>query len=177
MRFSNDAQRVTQNSGFAFEVRSHDPDLRASFELSGRGQLADEIDEITGSIDPTCHSSFSIGASVTASAAKTGSLTVASYGNLPYIYEMRSSAKETKSERIELRVTPSAKAIIARASAVAGLTAGDMAAEAARRILEEREMLTLRDADRDALFAALERAPQAPPRLVAALRRHRAAVR
>jgi uncharacterized protein (DUF1778 family) len=86
-------------------------------------------------------------------------------------------AKETKSERLELRVTPSAKETITRASALSGLAPGDLAYEAARRIVEEQEVVTLRGADRDAFLRALDRSAQPPPRLVAALRRRRARTR
>lgn len=80
---------------------------------------------------------------------------------------------ERKSDRLELRVTPSAKKAIQRASAVTGLTAGDIAYEGARRLLDEHDHMRLSDADRDALLAALLDPPEPTERLVAALRRHR----
>ena len=52
-------------------------------------------------------------------------------------------ARELKSGRLELRVTPSAKKIIQRAMAVTGLAAGDLAYEGARRLLEEQERMVL----------------------------------
>lgn len=84
---------------------------------------------------------------------------------------------ELKKERIELRVAPSAKALIQRASAVSGLTAGDLAYEGARRVLDEHERMVLTGADRDAFLEAVRTPPQPADRLVQALRRHRDQVR
>ena len=82
--------------------------------------------------------------------------------------------RELKRERIELRVAPSAKQLIQRAMAVSGLTAGDLAYEGARRVLDEHERMVLIGADRDAFLAAVLEPPEPTERLVAALRRHRA---
>jgi uncharacterized protein (DUF1778 family) len=82
--------------------------------------------------------------------------------------------RELKRERIELRVAPSAKEIIRRAMAITGLTAGDLAYEGARRVLDEHERMVLVGADRDALFEALRNPPAPTARLVAAMKRHRA---
>jgi len=81
--------------------------------------------------------------------------------------------RELKKERIELRVAPSAKQLIQRAMAISGLTAGDLAYEGARRILDEHERMVLIGADRDAFLAAVENPPEPTEKLVAALRRHR----
>lgn len=81
--------------------------------------------------------------------------------------------RELKKERIELRVAPSAGEVIRRAMAVSGLTAGDLAYEGARRVLEEHERMVLVGADRDAFFEALLIPPEPTEKLVAALRRHR----
>jgi uncharacterized protein (DUF1778 family) len=81
--------------------------------------------------------------------------------------------RELKKERIELRVAPSAKQLIQRAMAVSGLTAGDLAYEGARRVLDEHERMVLGGADRDAFLAALLDPPAPTEKLVAALRRHR----
>jgi uncharacterized protein (DUF1778 family) len=97
---------------------------------------------------------------------------LATYGGSPYTGIM-AIAKEAKSERLELRVTPSAKEMIARATALSGLAPGDLAYEAARRIIEEQEVMTLRDADREAFLRSLNRSPKAATGLVAALRQHR----
>ncbi|HEY4668753.1 MAG TPA: DUF1778 domain-containing protein [Tepidiformaceae bacterium] len=80
---------------------------------------------------------------------------------------------ERKTDRLELRVTPSAKEVIQRAAAVSGLTPGDLAYEGARSVLEQHERMHLTGADRDAFLAALLDPPQPPERLVAALRRRR----
>ena len=81
--------------------------------------------------------------------------------------------RELKKERIELRVAPSAKLVIQRAMAVTGLTAGDLAYEGARRVLEEHERMLLAGADRDAFLAAVMEPPEPTERLVAALKRRR----
>ena len=84
-----------------------------------------------------------------------------------------SVGRELKKERIELRVASSAKLVIQRAMAVSGLTAGDLAYEGARRVLEEHERMVLVGADRDAFLAAVMDPPQPTEKLVAALKRHR----
>ena len=81
--------------------------------------------------------------------------------------------RELKKERIELRVASSAKLVIQRAMAVTGLTAGDLAYEGARRVLEEHERMLLVGADRDAFLAAVMEPPEPAERLVAALKRRR----
>lgn len=81
--------------------------------------------------------------------------------------------REYKSERLELRIAPSAKRVIQQAMSVTGLAAGDLAYEGARRILDEHQRMVLSAADRDAFFAAIERKPDPSPRLIKALRRHR----
>lgn len=85
----------------------------------------------------------------------------------------QSTDRELKKERIELRVAPSAKQLIQRAMAVSGLTAGDLAYEGARRVLEEHERMVLTGADRDAFLKALLNPPEPTKKLVAALKRHR----
>ena len=84
-----------------------------------------------------------------------------------------SADRELKRERIELRVAPSAKLLIQRAMAVTGLTAGDLAYEGARRVLDEHERMVLVGADRDSFLAALMNPPEPTEKLVAALQRHR----
>jgi uncharacterized protein (DUF1778 family) len=81
--------------------------------------------------------------------------------------------RELKKERIELRVAPSAKLLIQRAMEVTGLTAGDLAYEGARRVLDEHERMVLIGADREAFLAAVMDPPEPTEKLVAALRRHR----
>lgn len=85
-----------------------------------------------------------------------------------------SDHRERKKARIELRVAASAKALIRRAMAVSGLTAGDLAYEAARRVLDEHERMVLTGADRNAFLAAVANPPAPTAKLIAALKRHRA---
>ena len=83
------------------------------------------------------------------------------------------AARERKTERMELRLAPSAKQVIQRAMSATGLAAGDLAYEGARRVLEEHERMLLAGADRDAFLEALRNPPEPTEALVAALRRHR----
>jgi uncharacterized protein (DUF1778 family) len=85
----------------------------------------------------------------------------------------RSDGRELKRERIELRVAASAKELIQRAMAVSGLTAGDLAYEGSRRVLDEHERMVLAGADRDAFLDAVLKPPAPTAKLIAALRRHR----
>lgn len=82
-------------------------------------------------------------------------------------------ARELKKERIELRVAASAKELIQRAMAVSGLTAGDLAYEGARRVLDEHQRMLLTGADRDAFLEAVLNPPEPTDKLINALRRHR----
>jgi uncharacterized protein (DUF1778 family) len=81
--------------------------------------------------------------------------------------------RELKRERIELRVAASAKDLIQRAMAISGLTAGDLAYEGARRVLDEHQRMVLTGADRDAFLDAVLNPPEPTDKLIAALRRHR----
>ena len=92
---------------------------------------------------------------------------------MPAASNRRKPIREIKRERIELRIGASAKKLIQRAMATTGLTAGDLAYEGARRVLDEHERLVLTGADRDAFFEALTHPPEPSKKLVAALRRHR----
>lgn len=85
----------------------------------------------------------------------------------------KQTPRELKKERIELRVAASAKELIQRAMAVSGLTAGDLAYEGARRVLDEHQRMILSGADRDAFLDAVLNPPDPTPKLVDALRRHR----
>jgi uncharacterized protein (DUF1778 family) len=85
----------------------------------------------------------------------------------------RRAKRELKKERLELRVAPSAKQVIRRAIAVSGLTAGDLAYEGARRVLDEHQRMVLVGADRDAFLSALLDPPAPTKALIAALKRHR----
>ena len=84
-----------------------------------------------------------------------------------------SSNRERKTQRLELRIAPSAKKMIQQAMSVTGLAAGDLAYEGARRLLDEHQRMLLSGADRDAFLAAMDRKPDPAPRLVEALKRHR----
>lgn len=84
-----------------------------------------------------------------------------------------STTRELKSERMELRLAPSAKQMILRAMSITGLGAGDLAYEGARRKLDEHEQMILTSADRDAFLHALLSPPEPTNRLVSALKRHR----
>ncbi|MFE0757891.1 DUF1778 domain-containing protein [Inquilinus sp. NPDC058860] len=92
---------------------------------------------------------------------------------MPITADHPTAPRERKKERLELRVAPSAKALIQRAMAVSGLTAGDLAYEGARRVLEEHDRMVLTAADRDAFLDAVVNPSEPADRLVAALRRHR----
>jgi uncharacterized protein (DUF1778 family) len=89
----------------------------------------------------------------------------------------KSDSRELKKDRLELRVAASAKQLIQRAMAVTGLTAGDLAYEGARRVLDEHERMTLSGADRDVFLKALLDPPPPAQKLVAALKRHGKLVR
>jgi uncharacterized protein (DUF1778 family) len=81
--------------------------------------------------------------------------------------------RERNTQRLELRLAPSAKKVIQQAMSVTGLAAGDLAYEGARRLLDEHQRMVLTGADRDAFLAAIDRKPDPAPRLVEALKRHR----
>jgi len=83
------------------------------------------------------------------------------------------TSRELKRERIELRVAASAKQLIQRAMAVSGLTAGDLAYEGARRVLDEHQRMVLTGRDREAFLEAVANPPAPAKKLVEALKRHR----
>lgn len=80
---------------------------------------------------------------------------------------------ERKTERLELRVTPAAKAMIKEAMSITGLSAGDLAYQGARSLLDDHRRMVLRGADRDAFLRALENPPEPTEALVKAARRYR----
>jgi uncharacterized protein (DUF1778 family) len=97
---------------------------------------------------------------------------------MPSSNAQRSSEdRQHKTARLELRLAPSAKQLIQRAMSVSGLSAGDLAYEAARRVLDEHERMALSGADRAAFLEAVRNPPEPTDALVAALRRHRNHVR
>ena len=83
---------------------------------------------------------------------------------------------EPKRERMELRVTRSAKALIQRAAAVSGLSAGDLAYEGARRVLASHEHMELTGANAEAFLKALDAPPEPNEQMIAAVRRYRSLV-
>ncbi len=85
---------------------------------------------------------------------------------------MSSLPRERKTERMELRVAPSARRLIEQATAVSGLAAGDLAYEGARRVLEEHDRMVLRGADQEVFLRAVTNPPAPAARLVEALRKH-----
>jgi uncharacterized protein (DUF1778 family) len=95
---------------------------------------------------------------------------------MPALSPEPAPTRELKKERIELRVAASAKALIQQAMAVSGLTAGDLAYEGARRVLDEHQRMVLTGADRDAFLDAVLNPPEPTGKLIAALRRHRDAL-
>lgn len=92
---------------------------------------------------------------------------------MPAASSLADASSALKKERVELRVTRSAKMVIRRAMAVSGLSAGDLAYEGARRVLDEHDRLVLTGSDRDAFLAALAEPPPPSETLVEAFRRHR----
>lgn len=80
---------------------------------------------------------------------------------------------ERKRERLECRVSSPAKQTIQHAMAVTGLTAGDLAYEGARRMLDELERMVLTGTDREVFLDALRNPPRPTAKLIAALKRHR----
>lgn len=85
----------------------------------------------------------------------------------------RATTHERKTARMELRVSPTVRRVIERATAVSGLAAGDLAYEGARRVLEDHERMSLRGDDREVFLNAIATPPPPRSRLVAALRKHR----
>src|SRR3546814_13747110 len=82
--------------------------------------------------------------------------------------------KEPRTERMELRVQPSAKRIIQRAMAVSGRSAADLAYETARRVLDEQERIVLTGRDREAFLDLVFNPPAPHTRRARAFQRPRA---
>jgi len=99
------------------------------------------------------------------------------YVELPYIMIMvtpakRSPAREHKTQRLELRVTLSARRVIEQAIAVSGLAAGDLAYEGARQILSDHDRMDLVGADREVFLNAVAKPPRPAARQESALPAH-----
>lgn len=77
---------------------------------------------------------------------------------------------------MELRVTTAAKAMIQRAAAVSGLSAGDLAYEGARSVLASHEHMELIGANAEAFLKAFDAPPEPNERMVEAVRRYRSLV-
>jgi len=85
--------------------------------------------------------------------------------------------RERLTERMELRVRPSAKRTIRRAMALSGKSAADLALDAALRVLDESQRVRLSGEDRKAFLDLIARPPAPNARLKRAFRRHAAATR
>ncbi|MBI2897971.1 MAG: DUF1778 domain-containing protein [Deltaproteobacteria bacterium] len=91
---------------------------------------------------------------------------------------MRSGEAKAKTERLEARVPASVKAVLAKAAAIQGQSLTDFvvgsAADAARRVIREMDVLELSERDQIAFVEAVSK-PAAPNRaLRAAAGRYRA---
>ena len=88
-----------------------------------------------------------------------------------------STGNTTKSERLEARLPAEVKAILLRAAALEGRSLTDFvvgaAAEAARRVIRESEVLAWSERDQLAFADALLNPTPACPALVDAARRYR----
>jgi uncharacterized protein (DUF1778 family) len=73
---------------------------------------------------------------------------------------------------MELRLTTASKRMIEHAASISGLTPGDLAYEAARRVLEDHERFVMTEADRQVFFKALANPPAPTARLKRAARRY-----
>lgn len=85
----------------------------------------------------------------------------------------RSRKNERRTERMELRVRPSVKKLIERATVLSGRSLGDLAYEAALRVVDEHERIVLAGRDREQLLELVLNPPPPSPKLVAAIERHR----
>jgi uncharacterized protein (DUF1778 family) len=101
---------------------------------------------------------------------------IAMYGKTPCTLDMPPTSKR-KTARMELRLTSASKKVIERAVALSGLAPSELAYDAARRVIEDDERFVLREADRQVFLRAVDNPPRPSARLVAALKRHRAATR
>ena len=82
-----------------------------------------------------------------------------------------------RDERIDLRVPADLKSLIARAAAYCGMSLSaflvSIAADRAKQVLAEHEVLTLSPKDWQAFLAGLDEETRERPRLAAAVRRYR----
>ena len=84
------------------------------------------------------------------------------------------TSSSTELARINLRVSPSAKALIERAAALMGSTVSSFmlqnAYEAATRVVAQQEVITLSDRDRDAFLDMLDNPPEPTQALIDLMR-------
>jgi uncharacterized protein (DUF1778 family) len=82
-----------------------------------------------------------------------------------------------RDERIDLRVSADLKALLTRAAAYSGMSLSSflvsVAAERAKNVVSEHELLTLSARDWEIFLTALDEAEKPRPRLAAAVRRYR----
>lgn len=71
-----------------------------------------------------------------------------------------------------MRVSPTAKQLIRHAMAISGLSAGDLAVQGARRVLNEHERIVLRGQNKQQFFDALLNPSEPADKLIAAFRHH-----
>lgn len=87
------------------------------------------------------------------------------------------SANTQAPERIDLRTSPEIKDLIVRAASSVGMTVSAFllgaAQERAKKILAEKEMVTLTSRDWRVFAKALDNTEKARPKLAAAMKRHR----
>lgn len=84
------------------------------------------------------------------------------------------SSSDTESARINLRLSPSAKALIERAAAIMGSTVSGFMLqniyETAARVVAQHDSMTLSDRDRDAFLNALANPPEPTQALIDLMR-------
>lgn len=87
-----------------------------------------------------------------------------------------SAQNTSKTERLEARLSADLKALLVRAAALQGQSLTDFvlaaAAETARQVIRESEVLELSERDQAAFAASLLDPPEASERLKEAARRH-----
>ena len=85
--------------------------------------------------------------------------------------------KTEKMDRIDLRITREQKELLARASALSGVSLSSFlvnnALDQAKRIVVKSETITLSDRDRDLFYSILKNPPKPNKNLVKLMRNHR----
>jgi uncharacterized protein (DUF1778 family) len=88
-----------------------------------------------------------------------------------------STTTSQRDERIDLRISPDLKTLLARAASYSGMSLSSflvsIAADRAREVVADHETLTLTPRDWEAFLSALDDADRPRPRLTAAARRYR----